>query len=201
MNVRLEYNMAFTAGVYWEDQMLMNRYLIKLYMVTNSSDPDTQNIAYERLKYFVYSEIANTIFVNRQHEEQCRLLIAAGLKITTLPADPVDQLIGIILYAKLNAIMEESIIINEIEISSDLGENMVYLHAADESLGPFAVPGWWHDADLIHCDLSLIDSDKVVAMHRAGAWRELDLAWPDQANVVTDNNTVVFANFKQDETK
>ena len=201
MNVRLEYNMAFTAGVYWEDQMLMNRYLIKLYMVTNSSDPDTQNVAYERLKYFVYSEIANTIFVNQQHEEQCRLLIAAGLKITTLPADPVDQLIGIILYAKLNAIMEESIVINEFEISSDLGENMVYLHAADESLGPFSGPGWWHDADLIHCDLSLIDSDKVVAIHRAGAWRELDLAWPDQANVVTDNNTVVFANFKQDETK
>jgi hypothetical protein len=193
--------MAFTAGVHWEGQLLMNQYVIKLYMVTNSSDPDTQNIAYERLKYFVYSEIANTIFVNQQHEEQCQLLISAGLKITTLPADPVDQLIGIILYAKLNAIMEESIIINEIEISSDLGENMVYLHSADESLGPFAVPGWWHDADLIHCDLSLIDSDKVVAMHRAGAWRELDLAWPDQANVVTDNNTVVFANFKQDETK
>jgi hypothetical protein len=193
--------MAFTAGVYWEGQMLMNRYQIKLYMVTNSSNPDTQNIAYERLKYFVYSEMANTVFVNRQLEEQCRLLIAAGLKITTLPAAPVDQLIGIMLYSKLNAIMEESIVINEFEINSDLGENMVYLHAADESLGPFSEPGWWHDADLIHCDQSLIDSDKIVAMHRAGAWRELDLAWPALANVATDNNTVVFANFNQDETK
>ena len=201
MKVRLEYTMPFTAGVYWDGQMLMNQYTIKLYMVTNSSEAEIQNIAYERLKYFVYSEMANTIFVNREHQEQCQLLIAAGLKITTLPAEPVDQLIGIMLYSKLNAIMEDFIIINEVEISSQLGENMVYLHAADESLGPFFAPGWWHDADLIHCDLSLIDSDKVVAMHRAGAWRELDLAWPDTANVVTDNNTVVFANFKQDETK
>jgi hypothetical protein len=201
MNVRLEYNMPFLAGVYWEGRMLMNRYQVKLYMITNSTDPDTQNIAYERLKYFVYSEMANTIFVNQQNHEQCRLLIAAGLKITTLPAEPVDQLIGIMLYSKLNTIMEEFIIINEVEISSELGEDMIYLHAADESLGPFTEPGWWHDADLIHCDTALIDSDKVVAIHKAGAWRELDLAWPDQNNSVPNDNTVVFADFGQDETK
>jgi hypothetical protein len=193
--------MPFTAGVHWEGHMLMNRYIVTMYMVTNSTDPDIQNIAYERLKYFVYSEMANTIFINRQNKEQCQLLIAAGLKITTLPAEPVDQLIGIMLYSKLNAIMEEFIMINEIEISSDLGENMIYLHAADESLGPFTESGWWHDADLIHCDLSLIDSEKVVAMHRAGAWRELDLAWPDMANTVASNNTVVFADFGKDEAK
>lgn len=201
MNVRLEYTMSFTAGVYWDGQMLMNRYNIKLYMVTNSSDATTQNTAYERLKYFVYSEMANTIFVNQLHQDQCRLLIAAGLKITTLPSEPVDQLIGIMLYSKLNAIMEDHIIVNEVEISSELGEHMSYLHAADENLGPFAVPGWWHDADLIHCDSGFIDSDKIVAMHRAGAWRELDLAWPEQSHDTDNNNTVVFANFNQDETK
>ena len=92
-------------------------------------------------------------------------------------------------------------IINEIEINSDLGDNMVYLHAADESLGPFQEAGWWHDTDLLHCDVSLMDSDKVVAMHRAAAWRELDLAWPDSASTSADDNTVVFAEFGKDETK
>ena len=201
MNVRLEYTMPFMAGVYWEGQMLMNRYNIKLYMITNSSDANVQNIAYERLKYFVYNEMSSTIFVNQEHEEQCRALIAAGLKITTLPAEPVDQLLGIMLYCKLNAVMEENIIISEIEISSELGESMCYLHAADESLGPFDQPGWWHDADLIHCELSLIDNDKVVAMHRTGAWRELDLAWPGHDSSESNNNTVVFADFAKDETK
>ena len=200
MNVRLEYTMPFTAGVYWEGQMLMNRYLVGLYMITNSSDAAVQNIAYERLKYFVYNEMNSTVFVSSEHQDQCRALIAAGLKITTLPAEPVDQLIGIMLYSKLNAVMEDHIIISEVEISSDLGENMVYLHSADESLGPYEGPGWWHEADLIHCELGLFDSEKIVAMHRAGAWRELDLAWPDQDNTV-NNNTVVFARFGQDETK
>jgi hypothetical protein len=200
MNVRLEYNLQFTAGVYWENQMFMNRYLVKLYMMTNSSDPAVQNIAYERLKYFVYDQMANTIFINYEHQKQCRALIAAGLKITTLPGEPVDQLIGIMLCAKLNAIMEQNIIVHEVEVSSDLGENMVYLHSSEESLGPFSGPGWWHEADHTHCDWSLIDSEKTVAMHQAGAWRELELAWPDQDST-HGNNTVVFAKFGQDETK
>jgi len=200
MNVRLEYNMSFTAGVYWDDQLLMNRYLIKLYMITNSSNATVQNIAYERLKYFVYDQMSNTIFVNSEHQKKCQALIAAGLKITTMPAEPVDQLIGIMLYSKLNAIMEDNIIIHEVEISSELGESMIYLHSSEENLGPFTEPGWWHEADHIHCDWSLIDNEKIVAMHQPGAWRELDLAWPDQ-DTDGDNNTVMFTKFVQDETK
>lgn len=201
MNVRLEYNMGFTAGVYWEGRMIMNNYMVKIYMVTNSSDNAYQNTAFERLKYFVYGELGSTIFVNRAHEQVCQQFIQAGLNVTTLPAEPVDQLLGIMLYCKLNAVMEDHMVINEIEISSNLGENMGYLHAADESLGPFDQQGWWHDSDLIHCDTTLIDSDKVVAMHRAGAWRELDLAWPDAQTDKEIDNTVVFAEFGRNETK
>lgn len=201
MNVRLQYSMPFTAGVYWEGRMIMNNYVARAYMVTNTADNAYQNTAFERMKYFVYGELGSTIFVNRAHEEACQQFIKAGLKVTTLPAEPVDQLIGIMLYCKLNAIMEDHMVINEIEISSDLGENMVYLHAADENLGPFEIQGWWHDADLIHCDTALIDSDKVVAMHRAGAWRELDLAWPGAETDQAIDNTVVFAEFGRNETK
>jgi hypothetical protein len=200
MNVRLEYNLAFTAGVWWEGRLIMNNYQVRAYMTTNSSEPANQNVAYERLKHFVYSEMSSTIFVNRAHEALCQHLAAAGIKLTTLPAEPVDQILGIMLYLKLNAIMEDRIIINEIEVSSELGEHMIYLHAADESLGPFDTAGWWHDADLIHFDLSLIDSDKVVAMHRAGAWRELGLAWHEQDPAPDDDNRVVFAEFKRDDT-
>jgi hypothetical protein len=46
-----------------------------------------------------------------------------------------------------------------------------------------------------------MDSEKIVAMHNAGAWRELDLAWPEQDHNTNTNNTVVFANFNKDETK
>jgi len=201
MNVRLQYSMPFTAGVYWEDRMIMNNYVARAYMVTNCSDNVSQNTAFERMKYFVYNELNSTIFVNQAHQDICQQFVSAGFKITTLPAEPVDQLIGIMLYCKLNAVMEDHMIINEMEISSDLGENMVYLHAADESLGPFEVAGWWHDANVTHCDLGLFDSDKIVAIQRAASWRDLDLAWPDSEIVKETDNTVVFAEFKKDDPK
>lgn len=195
--------MPFTAAVHWQGQVVMNNYLVRMYMITNCYDSASQNTAFERMKHFFFSEMSSTVFVNRELEKECKLLSAAGMDVTTLPADPVDQLIGIMLYCKLNAIMEDRILINEIEISSDLGANMVYLHAADESLGPFEDAGWWYDPDPIHCDISFVNSDKVLAMHRAGAWRELDLAWPDvdADNSEEDNNTVVFTQFSRDETK
>jgi hypothetical protein len=139
----------------------------------------------------------SVIFINEAEEETCQQLAAAGLKIATLPAEPVDQIIGMMLYSKLGAIMEDRIIINEVEISSSMGEGITYLHAADESLGPLAEPGWWHDADLVHCNNSLVDDTKVVAMHRASAWRDLTLAWPDVEQNNDTGNTIVFADFKK----
>jgi hypothetical protein len=39
-------------------------------------------------------------------------------------------------------------------------------------------------------------------MHRAGVWRELGLAWHEESDPVSDSdNTVVFADFKNNETK
>jgi hypothetical protein len=202
MNVKLEYNMSFTAGVWWEQRLIMNNYMVRVYMLTNCEESANQNTAFERLKYFIYNELSSTIFVNRDCEPLCKHLAAAGIKMTTLPAEPVDQLIGIMLYSKLNAIMEDRIVINELAISSELGDNMIYLQTADETLGPFEPPGWWHDSNLIHYDLTLIDSDKVVAMHRAGAWRELGLTWAEQEPTPDSDNRVVFADFNPDnETK
>jgi hypothetical protein len=86
-------------------------------------------VAFERIKYFVYSSI-------RQHYvyQFCNIIMTSvnslrqlGSSVTTMPGDPVDQLIGLMLYYKLNAIMEDRIIVDETEISSMLGENMIYL--------------------------------------------------------------------------
>lgn len=201
MNVRLQYTAPFTAGVFWNGQMLMNNYIAKFYMLTNTTDSETQNIAYERLKYFVYSELNSTIFISTEYTDQCQQFLSAGLKITTLPAEPVDQLLGIMLYCKLNAIMEDHMIINEVEVSSDLGDGMGYLHAADENLGPFEDPGWWHDKDLVHCGIDLTNSDKVLDINTCNAWRELGLNWPNANVTPPEDNTVVFADFKSNETK
>lgn len=200
MNVRLEYSSDFTSGVHWDNSMLMNNYTIRLYMMTNCSDSVSQNIAFERLKYYIYSQLNHSVFVNQNNDVSIENYNQAGIRTLEIPAEPVDQLLGIMLYCKLNAIMEGRIIINEIEISSDLGERMIYLHAADENLGPFGEPGWWHSVDLPSRNVLESNSDKVVAMNNINAWRELELDWPEVATSDEDN-TVVFAEFGKDDTK
>ena len=202
MNVRLKYDIMFTAGVYYNNQVRMNNYSLRLWMTTNSENSVDQTISFERIKYFIYTQIDSTIFINNELEDQCYLFTEAGLDITTIPGDPVDQLIGIMLYYKLNAITEDRMLVMETELSSTCGENMTYLHGEFENTSGYVQPAWWTTPDLTHSDFVPVDSENVMAIPQSTAWRDLELAWPDEPAVDAPGNVVVFANFKQtDETE
>jgi hypothetical protein len=181
----------------------MNNYNLTLWMTTNSENSVDQTISFERIKYFIYSQIDNTIFINGANKTQCTLLSKAGLDITPLPSDPVDQLIGIMLYHKLNAIAEDRMIVVETEISSTYGANMIYLHAEFENTTGYKQPTWWTSPDLTHSDFVVsTKSEKVLSIPQSTDWAELDLAWSDASLEKSPGNVVVFADFKQpDETK
>lgn len=196
MNVRLRHTMNFTAGVYYGDEMRMNNYSLTIYMTTNSSGAADHNVAFERVKYFVYNQMDSTIFVNQAHQDKCNQFVSAGLSVTTLPGEPVDQLVGLMLYYKLNAIMEDRIIVDETEIASALGENIVYMHGEHEITDVGTMPDWWTSADTVHSDYVPISADKIVSMHPNTVWRELDLTWPEPETVPDTGNIVVFADFK-----
>lgn len=188
--------MSFTAGVYYNGKMSMNHYNLVLHMTTNSTDNVDQNVAFERIKYFVYNCLESTIFINKEYEDACQRFVAAGLTVTTMPGEPVDQMIGLMLYYKLNAIMEDRIIVDETEISSMLGENMIYLHSDIENTDIKYTPEWWITADPVHSDYVMLETDKIVTMHPGSMWREFDLHWPDSAGSQETGNIVVFADFK-----
>jgi len=202
MNVRLKYDMPFTAGVYYDGTLRMNNYSLKLWMTTNSENPADQNVSFERIKYFLYTQIDSTIFINSKLEDECQQFVQASLNITTMPGDPVDQLVGIMLYYKLNAITEDRMNIVETELSSSYGENMTYLHSEFENTLGYEQPDWWTTADLTHSDFVPVESNKVVSIPQSTAWRDIDLAWSDAPTFEASGNIVVFADFKQpDETK
>jgi hypothetical protein len=43
----------------------------------------------------------------------------------------------------------------------------------------------------------VVNSDNVVSIPQATAWREVDLAWPDDIDNTNSGNVVVFADFKK----
>lgn len=202
MNVRIKHTMTFTAGVYYGGETRMNNYYLTVYMITNSSDATNHNVAFERMKYFVYDCLDSTIFVNVSHKEQCQRYIDAGISITTMPGEPVDQLVGLMLYYKLNAIMEDRILVDETEIASALGENIVYLHSENEITDVEIIPEWWTSTDTVHSEYVSLNVDKIVPMHANTVWRDLGLLWPGTETLTETGNIVVFQNFKpSNETK
>lgn len=201
MNVRLQYEVDFTAGFFFNDMLQMNNYKIRLWIMTATTDGDSHNIAFDRIKYFIGQSLDSGVFINKNNEEQCKLLANAGVKIITLPEEPVDQLVGIMLYCKLNAICEDRMIIGEVEIRSDLGGDVTYMHGEDEPIGPYDQAGWWNDANLIHYHSKITETENIVSLSTIASWRELDLHWPeDEVDSAKDTgNTIVFGNFGRDE--
>ena len=200
MNVRLEYSMTWTAAIWFDNRLQMNNYTIKLGMVTNSSLQQDHSVSLARVNHFVYHELANTTFIHHDNTAQMQALTQAGIKITPLPEDPIDQIIGIALYSKLNAILQDKMIVISVKIQSDLGDNVCYLHSDQESLGPFSQTGWWQDASPVHSNYQAVNKKKdVVKLKLNATWQSVGLEWDDTEPVDTTNNTVVFAKFGPDE--
>lgn len=195
MNVRLKHTMTFTAAVYYGNETRMNNYYVTVHMTTNSHDAVSHNVAFERMKYFVYNCMDSTVFVNQTNQEQCRRFMDAGISVTTMPGEPVDQLIGLMLYYKINAIMEDRILLDETEIHSVLGENIVYLHSENEITDVEQIPDWWISSDVAHSDYVSTSADKIVSMPANTVWRELDLVWPETETTIETGNVVVFRDF------
>jgi hypothetical protein len=198
MNVRLKHTMSFTAGIYYGEEICMNHYTVTMHMLTNKGSAESYNTAFERIKYLVYNELDSAIFISISQQDKCKQLSMAGLKVITMPGDPVDQLIGLMLHYKLNAIVEDYILIEETEISSILGENIIYLHSNDEQVNLESIPSCWTSTDLLISEYVSPKTDKILTMHSTNSWHDLGLSWPDNKNTETteSGNIVVFADFK-----
>lgn len=200
MNVRLKYYIEFTAGVYYQNQVSMANYRVNLNLLTASMDGDEQNIALDRIKYFVYKCLHSSVFIDNTQIDACRALVNAGVKIATLPADPFDQVVGIMLFTKLNSICEDRMLVTDIEISSDLGDHVTYSHNDEESIGMFDQIGWWNEPTLVHYDNEIIQDEKTMWLNRNNGWRDIGLEWPSAQEESKDlGNTVVFADFHKND--
>lgn len=197
MNVRLQYELEFMAGIYYEGRLQLNSYSVSLQLLTQSVNAVVTNIAMERLKAFVYSELCDTVFVGPEDHDKAEMLTVLGMNVTTLPDEPVDQIIGVMLYCKLNAVMEGHMLVTKLDIQSYLGDSVWYQHDEDDATGPFKEDGWWHEAGCRHSFDPEPQADNVVKVANKG-WTEYRLDWPETQPENT-GNTVVFANFQRNE--
>jgi hypothetical protein len=197
MNVRLQTNLEFPAGIYYDDRLRMNRYTVSVQLCTATGDHEQINVAMDRVKMFVYSELADTVFVNQGDAERAQVMDILGINVTTLPEEPIDQIVGLMLYCKLNAVMEGRMFVEQLNISSLLGDDMTYLHDMDDAVGPFQAEGWWHASDTSHNSFDNIETQENVVKVPTTGWGKYNLNWHDSATVAP-GKTVTFSKMTRD---
>ena len=200
MNVKIGFNANLTAGVWWDDHLIMSNYAVTFKLITVTPDVRDSNIALDRLKYLLDEVLTDSVFINETETDQIKKLKAAGIDTVIMPEEPVDQIVGMMLFAKANAIMEGRMTVRSVLLSSNVGDNIIYEHDLRESLAPFDQPGWWLDSGPDCVTAAKKPKEKVFVIE-PDKWRELDLEWHDLQTEAEEENVLVFSDFKNDKDK
>ena len=197
MNVRLIKSWTWQSGIAYKDIFYINTYVATVHMHTTSMHDSDLNVAYGRIDYW-FDEVMQDSVLMQADAPSVKAYAATGQRLLLFPDQPVDQLVGIMLCLKLNAIAEGRLVITDIDISSVHGADMIYQHNQSEAVGPMAVAGWWNDARPVwnHATSSTRGS-KVVSLNRTADWHSLELDW--QSTPANDrDSSIVFADFDRD---
>ena len=195
MNVSLQKTWTWSSVLYYDGEAMINNYVASLDFCTVSADRNEHNTAYERIKYWVDGVLHSAVLIAHDSDKIASFQ-ATGQRVIVLPEEPVDQLIGMMLWAKFTAIVEGRFEISSIKICSDVGDQVFYCHHHDENLGHFASAGWWSDPGPRWCEPARRRSTKVINLSRMPEWSDLDLTWQP---LDSSANNVLFADFPKNE--
>lgn len=201
MNVKLKYEFHFSALMSYQSIIGINHYNVELDLLTNTYDAQEQNIAYERMIYWINEVLDSSVLINAI-DPNVENFQNIGMKTLIFPADPVDQIVGIALLQKINAIMEQRLVVTDSLLSSTYGNNIKYLMSAEDPVGPLSSDGWWQESSPIWTNKKRNSKNKVIDLSRDKDWKELGLQWQPQNELPTDNqNQIFFHNFESNEKK
>jgi hypothetical protein len=172
-------------------------------MITATDSPADTNTALDRLKYIVEEYLPDSVFIMETNTDQIELLQATGIKTVAMPEEPVDQIIGMMLYSKINAVMDGRILLRSVMLSSTAGDDVIYEHDLSESTAPFDEPGWWtQPTPTCESETKHNAETNLFVLSTTNPWRDLGLEWISDTDSEVDNgNVLVFTEFRNDKDK
>lgn len=196
MTARVQRNFEFVSGVFIDNELHMNLYDIEVNFSVETDCIYEQNIALDRIKYLFIEKIENAIFISQTETSTIEKLTLSGLKYVVLPEDPYDQIMGIMLMSKINAITEDRLIVTDMMISSRMSDGVSYLHSIEESMGPFIEKGWWNDPSPLTFDKPNKNKKVVKLKDMSSNWDDLTLGWELPKKKSTNNAIMVDFDLK-----
>lgn len=175
MNAEIEKDFTFLTSIHFENKFLVNLYEMRAFMQILTENPLEQNIAIQRLDYFLTEYIDSAVIIKESEEEAINKYREAGLKICTTPEEPFDQIVGMILINKCNAIMEKRIVMTDITFGSKLSNLIKFNIDYEISAAEYAGKYWYNKNTLsLH---NKTKKDKIVNLFEKNDWKDVGLTW------------------------
>jgi len=187
MSVKLEKTFSFQASVHLQDKFLMNIYDFTLSMEVGTDSIREQNIAMERIKYFLTECLENSIFVHKEEKKIIENYSTAGIKVCSVPDEPYDQIVATLILLKLIAITEGKLLITDIYLVSKLSDDVKLWLEIDDIDDEYTNDGWWNKTSTCITDSPKSNKkDKILKLFNNNEWNDVGLHWktkPTSADV------------------
>ncbi len=178
-STRIEKDFNFQSALHIEGRFFVNSYDIALSVLVNTDSVREQNVAMNRVNYFLHKVVQNSILVNTNSREDINNFKALNIKVCELPQDPYDQIFGMILLLKLNAIMENKLSITDMILGSSMSDGVRYSIVSEVSENFGSGDHWWNSPKICLCDhdLALQSGGNIVTLFEDNKWSDLGLSW------------------------
>jgi hypothetical protein len=181
MDVRISKSFTVATGLHLEGKFLVNVYDFDISMLVYTDNMYEQNVAIERMNYFIEHCLEDTVIVNSECVDAIKKYQEAGIKICMTPEEPYDQIVAMVVLQKLNAIMEGRIRVTDIDFGSAITSGVRFQLVSEMAEAMVSVKGWWTKTDMSIMDV-IRTKDNIVKLCDPKAWDNIGLSWKEKVD-------------------
>jgi len=116
----------FKSIIIVDSELFSNEYNVKLFITPHTADLKEQTAYFDRLKNLFDFVFGNTITTCRNDPLYHILKKSSNNRFIELPKPPYDQLMAAACFCKANAVLDSTITVNHLELSSWQGDGITY---------------------------------------------------------------------------
>jgi len=194
MSAQIERDFTFQAGVHFQGTFSMNIYAFTLNMEVTTENIREQQVAMERMKYFIYACLENSIFVQDTDRAIIEKYAACGIRVCEIPEEPFDQIIALLLLLKLDSIAEHRLAVTDIVLTSKLSDDVRFKEDLLTAKNEIPAVGWWAEPNTSTSTVSKIKNkkDKIVKMINTSEWNDVGLSWEEDTANTSNVTEIIF---------
>lgn len=198
----VEWSTPFMSTIISYGDIIPNTYEVCLGISPLTDKVDQQNIGFDRIKFFLKNICQNSVMVNIHNNRFESLKKLTDSKFMTLPDEPFDQLLVVLLFYKIDSILGKYFNCDYIILESFQGENVKYHYDLDYdssfidektyytgSLYNKKLPWWYRD------DTSVSDNFEDMSVVQYYTWADLNLSYTSKKKKEKKHNIINLKQF------